>query len=215
MRKLLSYFWPQTTKIKSTHNGVLEITMVNGKKVLDSENANYSYGSLQRILETGIAKVDLKKIQSVLLLGLGGGSIISSLRNKFNFQGKIHAIELDEKVISIAQDEFNIYSSSQLTITEQDAYVFVQKHSTNYDLIIVDLFIDNVVPSPFYSIEFCQNVSSILNKNGWLIFNLGLHNLNSKGKEQVIANFKSKDFRHTVLTGVEETNTLLIIEKLN
>ena len=44
MKKILSYLWPQTTKFPSDHNGNLEVTLYNGKKMLDSKNANYSFG---------------------------------------------------------------------------------------------------------------------------------------------------------------------------
>jgi len=40
MKKLFSYIWPTTRRFSSTINGTLEITYVNGKKVLDTENAN-------------------------------------------------------------------------------------------------------------------------------------------------------------------------------
>lgn len=64
------------------------MTYVNGKKVLDTENANYSYGSLQKILEIGLTKVNLKNVENLLLLGMGGGSIIHSLRNTFEYTKK-------------------------------------------------------------------------------------------------------------------------------
>ena len=86
MKKILSYIWPVTRKFPSEFNGTLEISYVNGKKVLDTKNANYSYGSLQKILEIGLTKVNLKSVENLLLLGLGGGSIIQSLRETFEYQ---------------------------------------------------------------------------------------------------------------------------------
>jgi hypothetical protein len=77
MKKLFSYLWPSTRRFSSEINGILEVTYINGKKVLDTKNANYSYGSLQKILEIGLTKVDLNKVDNLLLLGMGGGSMIT------------------------------------------------------------------------------------------------------------------------------------------
>jgi len=41
MKKMLSYVWPVINKIESTHSGTLEVTLVNGKKMLDSENVSF------------------------------------------------------------------------------------------------------------------------------------------------------------------------------
>jgi hypothetical protein len=40
----------------------IEITWTNGELVLDSENTNYSYGSLQRILRLGLKSIGFDKI---------------------------------------------------------------------------------------------------------------------------------------------------------
>ena len=79
MRKILSYFYPITQKIETFQNGIVEITYYNGKKMLNSAHANYSYDSLQLILKYGLTKVDLKQVNAILLLGLGGGSVIQTL----------------------------------------------------------------------------------------------------------------------------------------
>jgi spermidine synthase len=54
-QKLISYFIPVTIyKKNSAVSKSLEVTWNNGELVLDSENTNYSYGSLQRILRKGL-----------------------------------------------------------------------------------------------------------------------------------------------------------------
>jgi len=214
MKRLLSYIWPQTKKVNSDYNGMLELTLIKGRKILDSKNSNYSYGSLQRILEIGVSKVDLKNVSSVLLLGLGGGSIISSLRKKFGYNQKIFAVELDQKVIEIAQKEFFISSSDNLIIENCDAQEFVNKRNCKFNLIIVDLFIDNKVPEQFYSEEFCDNLSSIMTKKCSIIFNLGIDQIDTDKRKTVINFFQNKKgytaFQYEKVLG---TNSLLIVNK--
>lgn len=215
MNNLLSYLWPQTRKIDSDFNGILELTLVNGRKVLNSKNANYSFGSLQRILEIGLSKIELKEVHSVLLLGLGGGSVISSLRKKDDFKGEVLAVEIDKKVIEIAAKEFSISDAEDLTIKNVDAYGFTKECKSKYDLIIVDLFIDNKVPEQFYSEEFCTNLSLILDEKGSILFNLGMGHMNNKMRDFVKHHFNNTLGLNTfLLDNVLNTNTLLIANKL-
>ena len=214
MKKLISYIWPTTRRFYSEINGTLEVTYINGKKVLDTENANYSYGSLQKILEIGLTKVDLKSVENLLLLGMGGGSIIKSLRETFEYQRNIVAVEIDPEIIKLAKDEFGVSSSEKLQILQEDAFEFVKTSEENFQLIIIDLFIDLSVPPIFYETEFCKNASSLLQKNGFIIFNVGV-NLEKKSDtvETIISNF-GNGFEFKTFPKVNGTNTLLIAQRL-
>jgi len=214
-KKLLSYVWPQTTKINTDYNGVLELTWFNGRKILDSKNANYSYGTLQRLLEEGVSKIDLKKVGCILLLGLGGGSIIASLREKFSYNKKIDAIDIDRIVISIAEKEFGIFASENLYIENLDALEFVKNCKSTYDLIIVDLFIDSQVPSQFLTVEFCNYLSRILNGEGTILYNLGIKVINESTQHLVVDYFRNNnEFECKLLERVQRTNMLLLAVKI-
>jgi len=149
-----------------------------------------------------------------LLLGLGGGSVISSLRERFKYEGNIVAVELDQKVIELAKSEFFIFSSPNLTIHNSDAFEFVKQCSSQYDLVIVDLFIDNVVPPQFYSEEFCQNISNILSEKGSILFNLGINEIDNQKRKAVVNYFQEKpNYKTSFFEKVVGTNFLLIAEK--
>ncbi|CAM1334841.1 spermidine synthase [Tenacibaculum aestuariivivum] len=216
IKKLRSFIWPQTTKIATDFNGTLELTWINGKKVLDSKNANYSYGNLQKILEKGISKIDLKKVDSILLLGLGGGSIITSLIKKFNYEGKIDAVEIDKKIIDIAKNEFNLLDFKNLKIIHTDAFNFVKNLNPQYNLIIVDVFIDQNVPLLFLTEEFCCNLSKKTAPKGCILYNIGI-NLNKKDKQYQIVQYfeKSLNFKVNLFENILDTNTLMIANKTN
>jgi len=214
MKKILSYIWPTTRRFSSEINGTLEVTYVNGKKVLDSANANYSYGSLQKILEIGLTKVDLNSVENILLLGMGGGSIIHSLRNTFEYTKNIVAVEIDPAIIKLAKEEFGITTSEKLQIIEGDAFQFVKTSKIKFQLIIIDLFIDLAVPNIFFEKEFSSNVSALLQNNGFLIFNVGVNlEKNSDTVETLTSNF-GNGFEFKILPKVNGTNTLLILRKL-
>lgn len=214
MKKILSYILPQTKKVHSEINGELEITYINGKKILDSKNANYSYGSLQKVLEFGLSKTNLSNVESVLILGLGGGSVIQSLKNKYQYEGKIKAIEIDKQIISIAENEFEISETENFKIINQDAYKYVEKNNELFNLIIVDLFIDDQIPAKFYSTAFCQNLSKNLNTEGKILFNLGMNNSENEDLQKIVSFFNNKiAFNSKILNNVKGSNTLLVVSK--
>jgi spermidine synthase len=174
-KKLISYIYPLTTKIQSKFSGKLELTVFNGRKVLDTKNTNYSYGSLQRVLKYSLDQLDMSHIKSALVLGLGGGSVIQTLREDKHFEGKITAVEIDPVIIDIAANEFNITDNENSNIVCDDAWNFVLTDPVKYDLIIVDLFIDNAIPDKFLETEFWKGVLNHLNKGGDVIFNTLCH----------------------------------------
>jgi spermidine synthase len=210
--KLLSYIWPQTRKSPSDFSGELEITLFRGKKVLDTQNANYSYGSLQKILEKALQNIDLSATKNILLLGMGAGSVIKSLRQKFAFQAHIDAVEIDAKIIALAAREFDVVATENTKIINDDAYSFLQKNKQEYDLIIIDIFIDTKVPEQFYSVEFAQLIERHLSSKASIIFNLGMTFDTNKNVTKFVQYFEQKAFFINILKKVERFNTVLIAQ---
>lgn len=214
MKRLLSYIYPQTKTIASKYNGALEITWYNGKKHLNSKNANYSYGSLQRILKYGLEKINLTKVNSVLVLGMGGGSVIKTLQDDFNFTKLITAIEIDPVIIQLAKSEFDIQESNQLHIICNDASEFIKTNTKLFDLIIVDLFIDLTVPNQFLSEAFWDAVLNSKSSSGTVIFNASVMNAQHKVINTLINYLKTKVYLVEVYENVNDTNTLIILKSL-
>ncbi|AXT59007.1 methyltransferase domain-containing protein [Aquimarina sp. AD10] len=213
MKKIVSHIWPLTKRKTSKINGPLEVTWINGKKVLDSQNANYSYGALQKVLEYGLLQIEMQQVNELLILGLGGGSVIKSLQNRFNYQGKITAVEIDDTIIQIAKDEFDIKENKQLRIIHSDAIQYVNHCKKCYDLIIVDIFIDHTVPESFYDQKFWSSLNQLVKLGGYIIFNAGIF-LEDTSK---IAPIKSILEPNTICkqhNKVEGVNTLLIGNKV-
>ncbi|WCO01858.1 fused MFS/spermidine synthase [Psychroserpens ponticola] len=214
MRKYISYLYPITRKVKSKYNDTLEITWHNGKKHLNTKNANYSYGSLQVILKFGLDKIDLKHINSILLLGLGGGSVIETLRQDFNYKKQITAIDIDPVIIDIAKTEYLLESNSNTTIICEDALQFIKENTTKYELIIIDLFIDIKVPKQFLELSFWEDVIKSKSTNGVILFNASLEEKKSHQLQSVINFLKTKVYKVDVYENVNNTNTILISQSL-
>ncbi|WP_296386636.1 fused MFS/spermidine synthase [Winogradskyella sp.] len=214
MKRLLSYIYPVTKTVVSQYSGSLEITWYNGKKHLNSKNANYSYGSLQRILKFGLEKVNLSKVNSILVLGMGGGSVIETLRRDFNYIKHIDAVEIDPVIIDIANTEFGICEDEALKIHCADAFEFIRTNNKNFDLIIVDLYIDLSVPDNVISTEFWNNVIQSKSSKGSIIFNASVGDSKDNSIKTLIDYIKSKVFKVDVYKNVNNTNTLIITRSL-
>ena len=214
MSKILSYLYPLTKTVHSEVSGTLEITWYNGKKHLNTKNANYSYGSLQRILKFGLLKIDLNKVNSILVLGLGGGSVIETLRNDFEYSKPITAVDIDPVIIDIAKNEFQLKEDNNLQIICEDALKFMQSNSCHYDLIIIDLFVDIKVPKPFLEFPFWMNVIKVCSTNGTIIFNASLEKTKSTALIAIIDLLKSQFYKTEVYEKVNNTNTLIIAKGL-
>ena len=214
MIKYLSYLIPITRNIKSEYSDTLEITWHNGKKHLNTKNANYSYGSLQAILKFGLKKINLKRVNSILLLGLGGGSVIETLRQDFNFQKQITAIDIDPVIIEIARTEYQLETNSNTTIICDDALKFIKGNTSKFDLIIVDLFIDIHVPKPFLELPFWNDVITSKSSSGIILFNASLEEEKSKELKSIIEFLKSKVYKVDVYDKVNQTNTVIISQSL-
>lgn len=208
--KIASYFIPVTSHTyESDISGTIEITWFNGKKMVDTKNANYSYGALQKILHFGLNQIHMKEVNSILLLGMGGGSVIETLRNHFNYTKPVTAIELDETMITIAAKEFGIKNSDALQIIHANAFEFLEQTHHKYDLVIIDLFIDTEVPEAVYSSTFFNSVNKCLNTKGQFIFNAAL------GKNKLPDSFYKdlNQFSIKQFHKVEKANTIIIGRK--
>lgn len=203
-----------TKTIKSDYSGTLEITWYKGKKQLNTKNANYSYGALQRTLKFGLEKIDLSSVNSILLLGLGGGSVIETLREDYKYVKAITAVDIDPKIIEIANIEFHLIEDRLLNIVCDDARHFIQINSATYDLIIIDLFIDITVPDAFLKLDFWQDVKKGASTNGSILFNASLEKTKSKALNDIINFLKRHFYKTDIFERVNGANTLIIAKGL-
>ncbi len=210
MIRLLSYIYPITKKVESKYNGTLEITWHNGKKHLNTKNANYSYGSLQKILKFGLQKIDLSNCNKILILGMGGGSVIETLIKKFKYKNHITALDIDPAIIEIAKAEFNLSENKNLKIICDDALDFMKKNKLLFDLIIIDLFIDTEVPDNFFNTSFWDDIIRSNSENGSILFNGSLRDDNDQKLLGIMSHLDSNYYHIEKLEKVNGTNTLLI-----
>jgi spermidine synthase len=186
--------------------------------LLNTKNTNYSFGSLQSILKKGlldIGKEEIRKMDSILILGVAGGSVVQSLITDFSFSKKIIGIELDAEIIHIANLYFNLDKISNFKCLIQDAEQFVKTDKNQYDLIIIDIFKDTEMPDFLFQESFISNSKQILNKNGYILFNTMHLTPDSKNTiNKYLLHFDSNSYSKKVLKKVEKYNDVIIIKRL-
>ena len=219
VQKFLSYFIPiSIKKFNSEISKSLEVTWNNGELVLDSKNTNYSYGSLQRILRKGLKYIGferIKKFENILVLGVAGGSVLKTLVDEVKFSGKITGVEIDSKVVEIANNYFGLNKIPNCKIVVDDAFEFVLKTKEKYDLIIIDVFQDTTMPNFLFEDFFINRINFLLNINGFILFNTMVITKNDEVRNQLYKTKFDKNYSLRMYPKVETHNELFTIKKLS
>lgn len=219
VQKFLSYFIPiSIKKFNSEISKSLEVTWNNGELVLDSKNTNYSYGSLQRILRKGLKYIGFERIknfENILVLGVAGGSVIKTLVDEVKFSGKITGVEIDSKVVEIANNYFGLNKIPNYKIVVDDAFEFVLKTKEKYDLIIIDVFQDTTMPNFLFEDFFINRINFLLNINGFILFNTMVITKNDEIRNQLYKTKFDKNYSLRMYPKVETHNELFTIKKLS
>ncbi len=126
-----------------------------------------------RTLEKVSKEPDISGAPSVLILGLGGGSIVEVVK-KYWPNAKITAVDFDSEMVRLGKKYLNL-ESRNVKIVISDANDFLTTHTprskTHYNLILVDLYVGDEYPKKFQSIKFIQLIKQTLASNGKAVIN--------------------------------------------
>lgn len=158
---------------RTTDNNYLEVNKLHGRFVLDSEHVNYSFGALHKVFQKAFERIkpDILSFKRTLVLGFGAGSVAYILQKELKLKGDITGVEIDPDVIELARKYFGLEDLQNLKIEIEDAYDYVSREKKKYDLIVVDLFIDHLIPEKFDQENFLIQLERLLKKGGTLLYN--------------------------------------------
>lgn len=156
----------------SDHSPKLKVTLKKGRYALGTHDVYYShedqYTSFAKAFEH--LKPNQNDTQRVLVLGYGLGSIPHILHKNHQIHAHFTAVEIDPVVVGMAQRYGNLPKGSQIHWINADALSYITYSKETYDLICIDVFIDEVVPPAFLRDEFLQETVKLLRPNGQLLF---------------------------------------------
>jgi SAM-dependent methyltransferase len=173
-KKWLSYLveW-HVESAPSPHNPHLYVSVSRGRYQLSTAKAIYSYGDLYDNFARTFKQMDFAKLpgDQVLLLGLGLGSVPFMLEKNFRQSFRYTAVEIDEAVVYLAHKYVLSGLHSPVEVVCADAFAYVAQCTDTYDLIAMDIFLDDIIPDEFQSEEFLRQLAALLNPGGVLLFN--------------------------------------------
>ena len=108
--------------------------------------------------------------ETILVLGLGAGTIPSYLYHRFP-KTKIYVVEILPELKEIASDYFSMPRNERLEIVIGDAYDYVMKTQIQFDLIFMDVFSKNAIPQKFRTEEFYTGLKRLISADGYVAFN--------------------------------------------
>jgi len=108
--------------------------------------------------------------ETILVLGLGAGTIPSYLYHRFP-NTKIYVIEILPELKEIASDYFSMPRNERLEIIIGDAYDYIMEAQIQFDLIFMDVFGKNTIPKKFCTEKFYIGLSKLTSTAGYVAFN--------------------------------------------
>ncbi len=128
------------------------------------------------VIVLDLAKAFFEKPGELLLVGLGGGSVVKN----FAHDGwKVDAVEIDQVVIKVAREHFGL-EASEGNIFEMDGRQYLLRHEKNYEIIAMDAFGSSSIPFHLVTEEAFALIASRLSADGVLAINieaLGWHHI--------------------------------------
>ncbi len=173
----LSYLIPQVVARFSTlHNRDIRILEEKGKYKLLVNGSRQSGPYIQKLWQhafTTFGIIPSPDVRSVLVLGVGGGTVIHLLHTLYS-HAQITGVDIDDKMIAIGKKYFDLDNITGLSLIQSDAKTFVahaRVDKKKWDMVVVDIFVGATIP-PFVAEEsFLKDVSAILTPRGTLLIN--------------------------------------------
>lgn len=207
-KKLLSHFTDIILEKKqSNYSEKLEIVLSRGRVALCTKNAMYSFEDLYLNFRDSFLKIDISryKVEKVLVLGAGLLSVPYILEKKHHKKFICKAVDIDPAVLEVARKYALPKLQSEIELICSDAIDFVRDEQEKFDLVIVDIFIDDKVPTAFETLDFLNSIKNLMLPEGFLMFNRMAQSENALKKTEVFYNqlFKIvfKDAEMLVLSG--------------
>ncbi len=105
-----------------------------------------------------------KEYKNALFVGVGPGMMPTSLKNDFN----IELVDVNPIVVDVAKEYFHLELDAKI----EDARVFLNSSTNKRDVIVMDVFSGESIPSYLLTKEFMQVLIERINNEGIVLFNI-------------------------------------------
>ena len=204
LQRFFSYFYPikvaDAVGKTTPHIGLYRYA---GRWQLSAATALYSDGAAYRPLRAAFnyLKKELTQKQKMLVLGGGLGSAVAIL-HKLKLPIHSTLVEIDPQIINWGKDIIEAETKYPCQWINADVQQFVGQHNNTYDLIVLDVFQDRIVPLFVSTASFLQQCKTLLSDNkSVLVFNFIINN--EDNWKEALSNIQSVfTVEHTISMGI-------------
>jgi spermidine synthase len=118
--------------------------------------------------------------ERVLIIGLGGGSMVRFLRRFFP-EVAVTAVEIDPSIARVAASYFGVVPGPNVNIAVEDGFDFVARDGEDYDVVYMDAFLkpgtttdDEGAPLNMQTLDFLRDIQGRLLPGGLLVININV-----------------------------------------
>jgi len=171
-KKYLSYVSEiHLESTSSIHNPELHVSLKDGRLMLSTDNAIYSFADKYYNFAEVLEMLNYSHFKNCLILGFGLGSIPYIIEKTLGELLSYTGIEIDEEVIYLASKYVLPQLNSDIQIIQADALTYVNLNQNKFDLILMDVFESDYIPSVFETAEFLQDLENCLTSGGLVMYN--------------------------------------------
>jgi spermidine synthase len=211
-------------EVDSAYNGRIRVVHIGSTKKIQVDNivqsVNWDSPICNRLYWGRVIEIlreEKPDLERVLVLGLGGGTLIHLISQNFP-NAMIHSVEIDPVMVEVARKHFDLDSIPNHKAIVADAMkVVVEPESFDiskfsFDALIVDIYVGETYPDLGKSGNFVSAIKRLVKTDGLIIFNR-IYVEHHQDDVNSFINYVSgllSDVKCTVVAGYTNSDNVLI-----
>ena len=198
-----------TIHIKEDEPGGMRYMIINeGRGVQSQYNPGWLFSG-QYWDFASVMPLVIKKADNAVFIGVAGGTALRTMRLIYP-DIKIEGVDVDQDVLTLARDFFDLRETPNLTTHVADGRMFLRMSKNKYDLMMIDAYAQ-VINIPFHMVtkEFFAETKSKLSPDGAMFMNVATFDNNAM--VDAIANTVSFVFEYTYRWQMPHSDNIMIV----
>jgi spermidine synthase len=110
---------------------------------------------------------------NILMIGLGGGTIVYQINRLYGKKVQMDVVEIDEKMIELAED-FIPEDIKKVNLFLEDGIKFLRRNKKKYELVFLDAYDGDKIPDEFLDEKTVESINNALTEEGVLAINYAM-----------------------------------------
>jgi spermidine synthase len=151
----------------------LSLSLKRGCLLLGTEKTIYSWDDQYKNFYWTFETINFGqwKKPEILLIGMGLGAIPYQLEHRFGLSFEMDCVEIHPGAVELACKYSLSRMTNSITVQLIDGVYYVMHTFKTYDLIIIDVCVEDHIPKSFEETEFLDRCNQMLKPEGLILFN--------------------------------------------